>query len=744
MKLKIILILSFLTQLPGFQSIASIPNMDIQFGGALAKSCSFVDNGDVASSIEATMTVLNNIQDVEKECMNILSNSKAFMQASLDNAVAMQTQATTSESNKETVSTFITDIINSGGTYSGEYNYELLTAQQEINLHENNKFTRQQATAHTLKLGATLFDQLKQASPACSHSFGKNLISPALAMTGQVYGIANPNIGLTSLLLQSIIEYGNYIFNDSYQALEDLQSSKNFHMTYKCTMKNIEDIICDLEEKERAREYAQENSEESDNFLNEYEEKIRSFDTDNENFKKYHHMKRHQYRISKIIEDLENIYRSPETATDLETVVSFQTALAGLANIPRQNPLKHNEYVRLMIEEGLAQPGELEGNWENWDEDKSSWGGWISYFGGNTFRGRIENLCKNIDGDKHPLLKNIYNANQSNCDYYSITKANVITEFIKVLVIPAIIEVQLEKKRINNKIKKNANIHALYNYIFNQGQNTGNVDYKEYSLLGLVTLFNEHAIKNENTSLKLYSKDVQSIMSAIGSLIKRDAYITQTYNKFVTATQEAYSKIAKVSNNGVEGGILYRSIIESKISSYLDGIYTNYLFNKSTELAENFVNYNFYIENYERLVTGIEKGDSDGSSNLPIMLEVKSAFLETFSENIAAVLRKNIYRYRKNKTLKRELIHSCAIFLPEMEDNFNVRWVLSNKIKRFCENLLEENKGIFIFQNAKDKFPLTTKDGLNFKNRCYYKEYEKSVIRFRINKAKRNRSRFRI
>ena len=156
------------------------------------------------------------------------------------------------------------------------------------------------------------------------------------------------------------------------------------------------------------------------------------------------------------------------------------------------------------------------------------------------------------------------------------------------------------------------------------------------------------------------------------------------------------------------------------------------------------MNYNFYIENYERLVTGIEKGDSDGSSNLPIMLEVKSAFLETFSENIAAVLRKNIYRYRKNKTLKRELIHSCAIFLPEMEDNFNVRWVLSNKIKRFCENLLEENKGIFIFQNAKDKFPLTTKDGLNFKNRCYYKEYEKSVIRFRINKAKRNRSRFRI
>ena len=49
-----------------------------------------------------------------------------------------------------------------------------------------------------------------------------------------------------------------------------------------------------------------------------------------------------------------------------------------------------------------------------------------------------------------------------------------------------------------------------------------------------------------------------------------------------------------------------------------------------------------------------------------------------------------------------------------------------------------------LFMNSKEIFPLEDDQGSKFTNRCYYNDYEDAVIRHRINKAKRNRGRFRI
>ena len=91
-----------------------VPNMDIQFGGALKNSCNFVDNNDVIDALESTLQVLNQIQEVERECQNILINSKAFIESSLANAVALQDQRTTSENNKLVIENFIQSKISSG------------------------------------------------------------------------------------------------------------------------------------------------------------------------------------------------------------------------------------------------------------------------------------------------------------------------------------------------------------------------------------------------------------------------------------------------------------------------------------------------------------------------------------------------------------------------------------------------------------------------------------------------------
>ncbi len=736
-----------------------VPNMDIQFGGALKNSCNFVDNNDVIDALESTLQVLNQIQEVERECQNILINSKAFIESSLANAVALQDQRTTSENNKLVIENFIQSKISSGQGYSGEFDYELLTAQKEISLYDDKEFQKDLKVAQTMQLGITLFDDLLNAPNECTHSFGRDILAPSIAVTGRVFGTIDPGIGLLSNLLSSMINYGSRVMDSSYQSLKSLTNSKNFHMNYKCTMKNIEDMICGLEEEEEAIRSAQTQSNDNQ-FLYEYRDQILSYDTDDEDFRKLLHLNRHRYRISKILEDLDNIYRSPETANDLKTVVSHQTQFTKLSLMPRLNPLKNKAYVEAMLEAGYAKPGQLDWSWETWDNNQASIGSWLNNFIYGAFREVVETNCASIDTNKYPELRNIYNPNQNDCQTSRIREEAVMTSFIQAVIVPSLIFYQGEIIRLNDKIKENANIHAFYENVKSQQQNTGNIDYNEYNLVELFDLYKSHASSNLTSSLRLYSNDIIRIMDALIPLLEaeelefaRTNSFDSSFDAFVEATKEAYSKIATVSNNGVEGGILYRSIVESKISSYLDGVKNNFLFNKDKKLAQNFVNFNFHAEYLDELINKSEKLDYEGSSNLAVMEDVKTAFLNTFGKTIIDIMEHNIERYKRNPMMKRELIHSCAIFAPQLNPskrkrviNGKFRTVLgsSSKVKRFCYDLIEEEGGLFMFSNSPEKFPLETEDGLKYSDSCYYRAYEEAGLIYKLNKGKRSKVRFRL
>jgi hypothetical protein len=73
-------------------SWAQLPNIAIQFGGPLNESCSFVNNDDVIASLQSTLTVLGQIEESEVACQNLLINSRAFLDSSLQTALQMQKQ----------------------------------------------------------------------------------------------------------------------------------------------------------------------------------------------------------------------------------------------------------------------------------------------------------------------------------------------------------------------------------------------------------------------------------------------------------------------------------------------------------------------------------------------------------------------------------------------------------------------------------------------------------------------------
>lgn len=722
-------------------SYAKLPNMEIQFGGPLNNNCSFVKNADVVNSLRTTMEVLNGIQQVEQQCQSSLTNSRAFIQSSLNNALEMQTKLRTAITNESVIQDLINKQIASGIEYDGTYDTELLVAQQEIKLLKDKDFIGDLNLASTMQLGITVFNDLKNSPPACSLSFGKDILSPAIAVTGQMFSPAAPGISLVAGLFSAMIEYGSKISNTSYQSLRSLNNAKNFHMTYKCSMKNIQTTLCKLYDAESAIASAQSENEE-DEFLYKYMLKVQSYDNDSKDYKKYFHLNRHRYRISKILEDLYNIYSSPETAQDLEKSVSFQTSFTSLALMPRLNPLKNTVYKRLMVEAGYAEESQISANWTSWDNNQVVWTRWVSSFHGDSFNQRAKNLCKNIDLQKYPLLKGIYNSNNNDCSFMSLTKNEVITQFIEAVIAPVLVEVQGEIIRLNNKIKTNANIHALYTNIRNQDQNTGNIDYEEYNLEELLTLYKEHALMNKTSSLQLYSADLIQIMDAIEPLINSENLINKSFDSFNTAAKEAYAKLATISNNGVEGGIFYKQLVESKISAYLDGVKNNYIFHKNKDIAQAFVNFNFHAGNLDRFAKSNDVIASSGSSDIALMMDVKKSFVRTFGNSINTTMKRNISLYSKDKSLKRELIHSCAIFYPQMiRSEYPGR---TKSIRRFCKNLLTKENGLFLSSNSKEKFPAKLSGGQTFSSDCYYKKYEGAAKIFRINKAKRNRGRFRI
>jgi hypothetical protein len=753
-------------------SFAGVPQIQIQFDGALDRSCSFVDNDDVIDSLQSTLQVLTNINETEAACQNLLVNSRAFIDSSLNEAINRQELLTKAKSNNKILTDLIASMNQSSSGYDGSYDGLLLTSNQEMANLQNKEILKQKSLSQTLQLGATLFKDLSNSPVQCSHSFGQDLLAPAISVTGQVFSAANPAVGLVADLLSSIINYASRVLDPSYISYRKLTAASNFHLTYKCAAKNIEDILCNLEEQEDTS--ASTSDSELYNLRLRYKDQIAAYDTENEDFKKFHHLKRHRYRFSKILEDLDNIYRSPETAQDIEAIVSRQTGFTALSLIARLNPLRNEEYLRLLRAEGLGSPS-LQSDWSVWDRTQVNFRNWMFNFGRGFFRDRINALCAGIP-NTDPDLGNIYNSNGDECNYSRLTSNKNITKFINIAVFPALVQVQVELKERNDKVQNNPNIHALFDYIRSQTENTGDQDIKEYTLKELTNLYDEHATGNLNSSLQLYAEDVQAIVKSIAFLVNPEEndtenlapcvdaipedttsgdtplnYMTRTpyisedatsFDKFVEATKCAYTAIAKVSNNGVSGSILYRAIIESKMSAYLDGVRNNYIFNKDEVLAQNFSQYEFNFNRYENLGSIGNKPDSSGSANITLMNSVKDGFKRTFSRVISRILNETRKKYQSGQSyLKRDLIHSCAIFYPWLDKSFKGQ---TKRMKRFCQTLITKNNGIQFFTNSPEKFPLTTEEGLNFKNRCYYKRYEDAVIIHQINKAQRNRGRFRI
>ncbi|MCT4641246.1 MAG: hypothetical protein N4A33_03045 [Bacteriovoracaceae bacterium] len=711
---------------------AGLPNIRLYFEGALGQSCSFVDNQEVVSSLESTLSVLNQIQENEVVCQNLLVNARAFIDSSLAITEQFEQNKFIARSNVEVVENMISTTISSSLGYNGQYELELLEAKKDLALYNNQEEVKRRSLVQTLQLGTSLFTDLTNAPVSCSHSFGQDILAPSVSVAGQLLNSVNPAIGSASNLLSSIITYADRVMKPSFRSYRKLIQASNFHQSYKCAAKNIEKVICDLERSEKTKTSSQ--SDQYNDFLDKYKEKILSYDDENESFRKYFHMLRHRYRISKIIEDLDNIYRSPETAQDLKTVVGYQTYFTRLSLMPRLNPLRNKDYVQRMIDADLASP-DLVYNWENWNNNLESWPNWYSSIrADNILVNLIKRNCQTIDLKKYPKLTGVYNAATDDCQAYGMRQEEQISQFIQAVINPALVFIQQELRRLNDKIRLNSNIHALYTNILNQMSNTGNDDYNEYTLDKLLDLYKNHANLNLNTSLKLFAVDMKDIVGAILKLVESESLNNRNFDEFVEATKEAYALIAKVSNNGLEGGILYRSIVESKITAYLDGVYDNYVFHRDDKLAQKFVSFIFHANQFQDFINNNERSDASGSSNIALMNNVKDAFYATFSKVVAKIMNDNFKKFKQNKFLKRNLIHSCAIFYPMMSKHFKAK-----RLAKKCYALLNKQNGIHLYLNSKEKFPVKTFEGLTFQDRCYYNQYEFGVIKHRMNLAKRNK-----
>jgi len=292
---------------------------------------------------------------------------------------------------------------------------------------------------------------------------------------------------------------------------------------------------------------------------------------------------------------------------------------------------------------------------------------------------------------------------------------------------PALVDMQKEMVRLNIKLKESPNVHRLFSEVRSQEQLSGDIYVREYKLSELLSFIKAHTQANLDTPAHFFAQDFNSMVVELQKLVATSSQ--ETLDNFGETAQMVFTKIASISNNGGNGGILYSAFIESKISSYLDEISNEILLGEDVTRARAFNKFNYLFDLFEYYQTKIGDPDSSGASNIPLMQDISKNFYNVFGNVIAKKIKSDMKKYQHDNSIKRELLHTCAIFFPHFGHDTKDYFKSSRK---FCKNLLQAEGGLPLLRNDSEKYPLHPPHSAAFGRQCYYRDYERAVTNQKI------------
>jgi hypothetical protein len=693
-----------------------MPIMNIHFGGPLDNDCNFVDNEQVIGSLYASLDVLSKVEESRQECRNIFYNSKAFLSSYVEVLEGQSKDVSIAEANKRFLESEMERMILEG-SYDGRFDDDLLAIDKDLNRLRDQQLNQDKALSSTMQYGSLVVQELAQ-NQQCGKSFGTHVLSPALGFMSGIVGYVSPMGVAAGAIASQALSFSSYLISyisdltsSSYLALRDLTQSSNYYLSYKCSFENIEKLICSLKEEEK---YSY------DRYLGHLENVLRDLDPNGE-FKEYLDLKRHSYRLFKIFDSLESIYNNPETYDDQIQIVTYQSRISKLALAAKNPPLKNEAYIQQMIDAGLMSDASGIETWSEWDQNAITFARWwFNYFrmrDKDYLYGKVKYYCQRFND-----VPGVWDPQSRECLGMILYKPEEIKPFVAKVIAPALVDLQKEIKRLIGKVQQNSNVQKLYTEIASQEVYLGHIDYREYKLSALLELLKEHGQRFMSTPAYYLAKEVNSVAVAIDRLVEA----VNTPERFSTIASEVYSQLSNISNNGQGGQILYKGDLESKIVSYFDEVSRYYLLT-DYERAQRFSKYNTYKELYEKFRRRLNMPDSQGSSNLSLSLDIRDSFLQVFRAPIVKEIKKDIKRYKKSGVGKRELIHSCALFMPfltKMSGNKK----FTSATTRFCRKLLEREGGLPILINDSKKYSLYPHGRPNYKQECYYYNYKREVV----------------
>lgn len=728
---------------------AGIPNMRVQFNSNLTKECSFVDNEQVMASLEASLKVLNQIEENREECQSLHSNSKAFLDTYLSYMLEREEDLQQAISEERVVRSEIERLSLKGTpSYDGRHDTLLLNVLKKKAFRSNKKRKKSNALLQSFQLSSTLLEDLEK-HPKCAASISSHIVGPSIGILGQLSGVVSSGISAFSApliagfaqLVSRFVSYAGRINENSYVSLKELTQSSNYYTSYKCAFKNIEKITCSLLEEEHMLGKLQ---------LPKFGKSILKLD-ETGNFKILRDLERHSYRIFNLIEEVERLFNSPETFDALTEIVTLQSIFSKLDLEPKNPPLKNKFYLDALKKEGFPVGGVV-GVWSSYDLNQLKWSTWYHrYFLSSSSLGlEVSNTCTRS-------VK--WSTNQTACRAHTLTQASEISEFIKEIIVPALINTLKKQRRLNIQVRAFPSLQSLYTLLSEQEVYKGDPDYQEYSLSKLLNQFSLYSKFFLKSPLRLFAQDILKIVKPLRRLLNARKH---TQALFLQEAQNTYETLATISNNGRSGGVLYISFIEGKFANYFESIARYYLL-QDQKVALKFSKFNVLANLYKKYQDRLIQPNFAGSSNLSLMADIQSSFLKVFLPPMKLHLKGLVRRYKasSHKKEKRELLHSCALFLPylggsNLDYTFSSNgvsskastedWNFSNSdndddftsssfnnleetssLGLFCKDLLIKEKGLPILTKGDKKYKLNPKNKPSFNEPCYYYYYQRKV-----------------
>ncbi|WP_127717069.1 hypothetical protein [Halobacteriovorax sp. HLS] len=696
-------------------------NFGISFDGPLSKSCPFVKNQNVLSTLDSLQTTLEQIRDNRVQCQSIYDNSKTFLSTISKELISRDSEVKSATSNKETLLAEVYSRINNG-TYANELDEEILALTRVENEYTSKDRVRDTHLMDSLSLGALLLDNLRE-NPECDGSLGNTLLRPNLLLLGQVANTMYPGSSLVtsgianglSGLMDSFVNYAKNKFSDESQALEDLFDSRNYYLSYKCAYKNINILTCKMRASSMTKEE-----------LRTLYKKLLSLDTPQKDFKTLVDMNKHYPRVTLILQQLKDIYETSQQQETIVEIASIQKEMTRL-RLLRPSPYDINEW-----NDGYENIK----TWNNWNQNLK----WTQYL-----KNYLASYCQIFSAD-YPTAWSVSN---DECKPENLLNNEDRSSFITRVVKPSLEDLGKNLERLSEKLRESVNIERLY-YAIKSEENYSerNKDYKFSEMLELIKSDLER--ENRPQANRLFSIRIEKAIKALSALVEYDGELVSVGDEeagnelcdlekddflckdFKSLAQAAYTYLA---NNLSGGEVLSVETIDATFYNYFSGVEDYFLNGIDDETSLNYSKYTYQVSMYRAVRAELLSLDSSGTADLPLMNVARSGFEKVFGYEIVKMLQKDVKKALEGGSRidsYRDTIHSCAIYFPLLEKSSELGGNLFQrkkikKVAKQCEQLLQRNGGIPYLVASEEKFPLS-KGRLSYKNQCYYKDYESEAL----------------